>query len=758
MPFWLQNLFLNPSYVLPGAALLSVPIIIHLINRLRFKRVRFAAMEFLLASQQRNRRRVLLEQLLLLALRMLLVALLVGLIARPILDPRQWAFLRGERTQHYVLLDDSGSLRDRGVETTAFDAAKDVVRRLAAEGERQPDTQTLTLVKLSSPDTPIFNRETINSDFVSRLESELKNLKCSHQALDLAEGLVAARRQLTEQPGTARNLHLISDFRKTDWDDDTVLAKELKQLDADGVSVNLVKTVPEWHGNLGLTELTGAIDVAAANVPLRLSVTVRNYGEQSYPKANEPVALEVRVDGQKRLMTESIDTIEPGQEVVRQFDVQFERTGSHDVRVSLPADALDQDNQRYLAVNIPEANSILIIDGNPTASEAFYLADALAPAPGLTGFAPTIEPIEYLRRHPLDKFQSIFLLNVAELPPDSVRALDQFVSRGGGLCWYLGDQVRAAFYNDKLYREGKGIFPCRLGIPAVLALDNVDDQADVELGDHPMFEGFRGEDRTTDFARKLHVDRYFGVPRDWSPPEGVQIIADLRNRAPLFLEHRFGLGQIVTCLTTVGFDWTNWPQEPGAYVPLQLELAKRIARRRQALEIRVVGEPIPISLDAGSYRPEVKVSSPDGPAIPLTLSLANESSGEGAASDPGKSETPAVATVRYEGDWKNTDEPGLYSVLATRQDGAEEIRRISVNAPAAESELELITGESLRRSLGAGHKIQIHEPGDLTWIRGEQSASDLHDYVILALLVFFALEQAMSFRLSYHTKPAGARA
>ncbi|RPI88336.1 MAG: VWA domain-containing protein, partial [Planctomycetaceae bacterium] len=748
---WLQNLFLNPSFVLPGALLLAVPIIIHLINRLRFKRVRFAAMEFLLASQQRNRRRVLLEQLLLLALRMLLVAGLVALICRPILDPRQWAFLSGERTQHYVLLDDSGSLRDRWGEQTAFDAARDVVRRIAAEGERQPDTQTLTLALLSNPEQPLFTRETVNPDFVSRLEAELKNVRCSHQALDLAQGLQVATRQLTEQPGTARNLHLVSDFRKSDWDDDSALVGELKQLDADGVAVNLVKTVPEWHGNLGLTELTGAIDVAAANVPLRLSATVRNYGEQSI----RDVRLSVQVDGKRLPITEAIETIEPGQEVVRQFDVRFERTGPHDVQVSLPADALEQDNHRFLAVNLAEANSILIIDGNPTASEAFYLSDALAPAPGLTGFAPSIETVEYLRRHPVDRFQSIFLLNVAELPPDSVRALEQFVAGGGGLCWYVGDQVRQAFYNDKLYKDGQGLFPCKLGIPAVLALDTADEEADIEFEDHPLFEGFRGEDRTTDFARRLHVDRYFTVPQGWSAPEGIDIIARLRNRAPLFLEHRLGTGQIITCLTTVGFDWTNWPEEPGAYVPLQLELAKRIARKRQALEIRVVGEPLPIALDAGSYAPQVEITPPDGTRIPVTLGLAPTSLAPTSGDDAAPDGRPQVT---YVGEWKTTDEPGLYGITAKRQDGSDETRRISVNVPASESQMQLVESEALRRRLGTGTKIQIHEPGDLSWIRGEESASDLHDYVIVALLVLLALEQAMAYRLSYHPKTAGAAA
>src|SRR5476651_1441116 len=71
--------FANAGFLIVGVALIAVPIIIHLINRMRFKRIRWAAMEFLLKAQKRNRRRLIIEQLLLLALRCFLVAL-VGLL------------------------------------------------------------------------------------------------------------------------------------------------------------------------------------------------------------------------------------------------------------------------------------------------------------------------------------------------------------------------------------------------------------------------------------------------------------------------------------------------------------------------------------------------------------------------------------------------------------------------------------------------------------------------------------------------------
>ena len=72
----------SPSSVVAALAAaaggaVSIPIIIHLLNRKRFRVVTWAAMRFLLAAQRKNTRRMRLEQLILLAVRCLMVLLLV---------------------------------------------------------------------------------------------------------------------------------------------------------------------------------------------------------------------------------------------------------------------------------------------------------------------------------------------------------------------------------------------------------------------------------------------------------------------------------------------------------------------------------------------------------------------------------------------------------------------------------------------------------------------------------------------------------
>src|SRR5438105_15723635 len=135
------ELFLNPAYLVAGTALVSLPILIHLINLMRYKRVRWAAMEFLLRSQKRNRRRLIIEQLLLLALRCLLVLLAVLLVSRYLFS---FAIFEPQNTLHVVVLDDSLSMSDQwkeeGEDKDSFKFGKDLVVKEIARNAAQART------------------------------------------------------------------------------------------------------------------------------------------------------------------------------------------------------------------------------------------------------------------------------------------------------------------------------------------------------------------------------------------------------------------------------------------------------------------------------------------------------------------------------------------------------------------------------------------------------------------------------------------
>ena len=121
-----------------GLPLVAAPVIIHLINLLRHRKVEWAAMELLLASQKKYRTRVLLKQLLLLLLRVAAVLGVVLALAQPRWTNALGQLLGGGRTTHLVLLDDSFSMADmsdgdRLGETSAFDRGRLVIERICGE-------------------------------------------------------------------------------------------------------------------------------------------------------------------------------------------------------------------------------------------------------------------------------------------------------------------------------------------------------------------------------------------------------------------------------------------------------------------------------------------------------------------------------------------------------------------------------------------------------------------------------------------------
>ena len=764
MGTWIAQHFFNPAFVAGGAALVASPIIIHLINRMRFRRVRFAAMEFLLQSQRRNRRRVLLEQLLLLLLRILIVLGLVALIARLILDPNQLSIFRGAKAHHLVLLDDSGSMRDRWGETTAFAEGVDVVKKLVAEGARRPDTQKFSLLLLSNPDQPVFSQRDVNDAFINELEAKIENLRCSHRALDLVAGLNAGKKLLTEQKATIKHLHVISDFRDGDWQNQKALSGAVRALDGADIAVNLVKTVPERHQNLTVTQLTGDVQVAAAGVPVHLKVAVKNFGEQ----VATDVPLTVVQDGQKLPLSIKFDKIEAGVEVNREFDITFDTPAKHRIQVGLAGDALSEDNTRFLAIDISAVNKVLIADGDPAGEEGAYLADALAADPSITGFAPQVEPVDYLRRRPLDEFQSIFLLNVSELSADAIEPLTRFVAGGGGLAWFLGDAVKPAFYSDKLFNGGQGIFPVRLALaPRELSHDDATTPGpDLKFADHRMFRVFEGQENP--YIEATRVYRYFPVADDWvrddqQRKDGVTTIAWLRNKQPLMFAHRFGKGRVVACLTTCGTAWNNWAVY-ASYVVMQLELQKHIARTDRTLEQRIVGQPIEVSLDPAEFTETIEITSPDLAGKRITrLKAAPDSSRrvptkavepkseKGASDDPaGDDEQPANEELRLAATFRDTDAPGIYTLKLLDQNQVPLEQWIAYNVPLEESELALVTSEQIRKQIGHDVRVQIQEAGSFRWIAGKDAGQEVREWLLIALVLLMVAEQLLAYRLSYH--------
>src|SRR5437764_8579890 len=109
MPPFITSFFANPALV-GGALAGSIPVVIHLLNKQRFKKVIWGAMHWLWASYKKSQRRLQIEQLILLLIRILVLVLLGLALARPALQETM-GMLSGRSAVHRVIiLDNSYSM------------------------------------------------------------------------------------------------------------------------------------------------------------------------------------------------------------------------------------------------------------------------------------------------------------------------------------------------------------------------------------------------------------------------------------------------------------------------------------------------------------------------------------------------------------------------------------------------------------------------------------------------------------------------
>ncbi|HEX5471719.1 MAG TPA: BatA domain-containing protein, partial [Lacipirellulaceae bacterium] len=279
--------FLFPTLLTIGLPLIGVPVLIHLINLRRQQRIRWAAMQFLLESQKKNRRWILFKQLLLLATRMAVVAVLVLMLAHLMLR-NQWLSLLGRGTTHHiVLLDDSYSMSDHWNETSGLAEGKHAVEAIVDQASQQSDRQLITLLRfseatqLSAGAQPKVFAEPINDTFRSKLESLLAGWEPSQTDVGPADALKAIPRLPLAKGDETLIVYLVSDYRARQFASATEIRKLLADLkEKEHVAqIHLVRCVREGRPNLAITSLAPASGVRAAGVEMWMNVRVANYGD-----------------------------------------------------------------------------------------------------------------------------------------------------------------------------------------------------------------------------------------------------------------------------------------------------------------------------------------------------------------------------------------------------------------------------------------------------------------------------------------------
>jgi len=726
-----------------GLPLAAAPLLIHLINLLRYRRVEWAAMEFLLASQRKYRTRVLLRQLLLLALRTAAIAGIVLALAQP-----RWKAalggLFGGPTSHLVLLDDSYSMGEvsggpagqGGGGETPFDRGRRVVERITADLAATPGAElavglfselagTATEARLAVPRQPVG----------PRLAEELARLRRSWTAAGPLEPLAFAEAAAADGDAS-RTVWVVSDFRARDWRKSEP-GERLRRLAEAGASIRLVDcSLEPTAGNLTLERLEPVGGVPAAGVLLPLEVEVRNDGSQSA----RDVLVELREDGAARPALR-FPEVPAGGSLTRRFDTRFAEPGGHVVEARLPADVLAADDVRTAAIEVVEQVEVLLVADDPGASgragDAFYVATALAPGPAAaTGLRPRIESPAALATLDLARFDCLWILDVERLDAAAVAALEAYARAGGGVVFFCGPRTRAEAVNRQLHRGGAGLFPVPLAGPVeVLPATGPDRVPDIVVEEHPVVAVLSGQ--RNPLLDAVRVERVMAVERglDETSLVGLRRLLSLRAGGPLVVERPFGKGLVAAVLTTAAPEWNSWARGNPSWVVVMLELESHLARNRRRAADLTVGDELVVRLEPGSDEPEVDfLVPPDGSVVRQAAARAG--------ADAGASLEARLVTER----------PGAYAVRWRSLAGGERELVTAANVDAAEGRLERMGRERLERAL-AGIPFRYDEADALDGETDMLAGVPLARPLLLALLAILVAEQAAAFAASYHRAP-----
>jgi len=644
--------FAHLGLAVAGLAAVSIPIIIHLLFRRRRRPVPWAAMRFLLEALRRQRRRLRLEQLLLLLTRCALVALLALAIGRPILEKA--GLLGSSGRDVYILLDDSIASAARSPDgTVALDRLKAAAADMLAS--LGPGDRAGLITLATPPDTAVVPASADITE-VGRLIQELRP---AASRADIGAGLERLADRRSKDEGADANERetiavVLSDFRTGSADVGRALPENLQGLQ--GVRVIASEPAQGGIGNVQVVSVEpvrGIVVTGEGEGSERIDARVRL--RRTGPSVGEPAATTVRVRAESLADSASAGATGVGGETVVRWEagqseattvvgIEVVRAASWGdeivLRADIDRDALETDNTSSRVVALRERLAVGIVGAERTGKRSGaggldpedWVRLALAPTDQSTVLIESIEPTR-IDPPVVARLDAVFVVSPELVSAAGWTALASFADRGGLLVVTPPENATTHVWADAMTQA--------LGLELRMAREATS-YPDPGIGLAPDTSGMLGVVGTEfeRLARPVHVQKSV---RFESLAEGARPVLSLEDGTPWIVtvartarsaegsESSVGRGSVVIFGSALSVDWTDLPTRP-LMVPLMQELVREGVGRASASGTVVAG--IPAALGAGVDSADLR----DGTSIL-----------RGAPGSPiGLSRTPGVARLRDE--------------------------------------------------------------------------------------------------------------
>jgi len=577
--------FLNPI-LLGGLAAIAVPIIIHLLNRRKFHKVVWAAMRFLKASVEQNQRRMRIEDMILLALRCLLVILLALALARPAILSKANDVFGQSKVTGVIILDNSYSMGVSDGNMTRFDKARDA----ALEAIDSMPIGSATAVLLASDVVQgAIPEPTFDMNLARRV---IRDAPLTDRGTDLLPAIDNAVDLLRDRLAIRKEIYLVTDGQALGWSQLSEIQSALEKAKSE-ITTHIILTGEHEDQNLGVSDLRLASGLSPVKQPLRFEVKVTNFGKEEARN----VRVGLNVDEEPPSDEFTIDALPAGSTKSISLFAKLMTEGFHSIHARIPDDRLRADDRRSLVVRAIKDVRVLLIDGEPgnepRDSETYFLRNALVPIPiemqeeyfikATTIGSPDLPSAR------LDDFDALILANVSDLSENMLRNFEQYLRRGGGIMIFPGAKSNPVFYNEQLFRRFQ-FLPAALGTPRgeaeqdekYFALQEKDYQHSIVSIWNDPASGTLGSAR---FYRAFQLlQSPTGKSQDAGEP---QLILKFADGSPAVMERTWGLGRVVLFSSTADTAWNDLPVRL-SFVPLvHRTLGSIVQRQDEGLNIQV---------------------------------------------------------------------------------------------------------------------------------------------------------------------------
>jgi glutaredoxin-related protein len=535
--------FLNPA-ILWALAAVSIPIIIHIFNLKKTKKIEFSTLMFLKEIQQSKYKKIKLKQLLILLCRIAFVILLVLMFARPF--SKGFLGTSGEKARSSVLiiLDDSFSMQSRETSGNSFENAKAKISETLNILDPNDEVFFTTVSQINRLDKNLLYKD-LNS-----LRDTLNTLKTSDVTKSMNEVLFFAKEILKSASHSYKEVYIFTDGQKSFIENANLINDGLKP--DEQTNLNYVLIGSRTPNNLSVDTINTVTKIFEKNKPVKIKASLNNHN--NFNVLNKSVVINFgNYKDEKAIDIPANSTVDV------EFIISAGVTGYAGgfielVQNEISDDEISSDNRQFFSFFIPQKVSLLLVSTSPTDLQYINLAlssseELMKDSLGNRTKYFEIKQVSSneLMSQNLNSFNSVVIANKPQFTQTESHKLKEHIESGGGVIIYPGSISSPESYNNMM-RE--------LDLPLIngsFGNDNPAYKFDKIDFEHPIFEGIFKQSSN---QKNVSVESP-GIKSGLNLSTGQNAISliTLNNEKNFLVEYSKGKGKLI--LFAVSPDMSN---------------------------------------------------------------------------------------------------------------------------------------------------------------------------------------------------------